>query len=219
MTLDDSSDELGRRHALGSRQQASHTETTRHGVVDVVGLLVLFAVRHNVNVVLLEELLGEAVAWCVGHDFGDILARCHGVAALLGGHDRSALVGRGFLVADDADDETRAELERVLEGLLVAEVAEIVDAVAVDVDDGREHGQVHVERNLGEERHKVHGHDRQRDKVAEQRCHGEDHDPRMQIAVGHLSDDHVAVSRTRSKPPSAKHARKHAPRVSIRRTW
>mmetsp|Transcript_65015 Transcript_65015/g.209437 ORF Transcript_65015/g.209437 Transcript_65015/m.209437 type:complete len:226 (-) Transcript_65015:641-1318(-) len=106
---------------------------------------------------LLQELLREAETRGVGDDLRHALAACHLGLPLRGRHHRWPLVAVGVIIADHSDEEPVAKLGGPTEVVLVANVAEVVDAVAIDVPADAEQRHVQVLPKIREDRNVVEG--------------------------------------------------------------
>ena len=120
-------------------------------------LEVLSSERHGVDLVLVQELLINSEARGVLNDLGDRFARLDFCATLVVGHDRRTLVVGAVLVSANAHEEAVAVAQRSLEQVLVANVAQVVHTVAVDVDANREEGHVGMVAQVAEDCDVVYG--------------------------------------------------------------
>ena len=83
-------------------------------------------------------------------------------------------------------------LECCLEEILVALVAEVIDAIAENIGvDGKE-WQVHVMAQFGNDCAVVEGRERQDDEIVENGRHAHEHDPGMYPPLGPVCHDNIS---------------------------
>mmetsp|Transcript_78113 Transcript_78113/g.168875 ORF Transcript_78113/g.168875 Transcript_78113/m.168875 type:complete len:219 (-) Transcript_78113:252-908(-) len=166
----DAPDQVRGREAGGARRGPRDAHLARHLVVGVVlrvreSLEVLLAEGHDVDPVLLDVLRRETEARRVLQDLRHALAVRDLGLALRGRHHGRPLVAVGVLVADDADEEAVPQRRGIAEGVLVADVAEVVDAVAVHVSAHPQQGDAEMAAELREDGDVVEGGEGERERL------------------------------------------------------
>ena len=107
------------------------------------------------------------------------------------GHDGWTFVGVGVLVSNDPDKQPISILKRILKQQLMADMAKIIDTIAVYIATSRQQGHVQVTAKVGKDGNVVDSYQRQDGGAGKYRSHTHQDNPRMQFSTSHFGESHI----------------------------